>query len=355
MPGAPKLFAVDVTGQIPAKAEMIVVDSSAFDAALTARTLAKTGQRYWTIGGAAITLPDTALYTAEARQDVGARCLDKSEPRELPPEADGEMQAYRVTCFLCVNAETAEEAVAHTREALSGSRFELAAGGDPSNYQKNSEVDRLARGFIARVELGLEAPSPHKAVETVDAFLQGVRNHIANYRLLAVAPVVDAAPSANLAKENAQLKRALSVATGLIMEGEPGDSRAVSDVAVALASAMHGDMSPEVMEIIEREHERLQQPRDPEQRRPEPEIEVATDDTPRFEVLGYASQEDFDTRDFMPIAAGLEMRSDALDLARGQLEKFPIVKVQSNDRDFIQVLRREPATKPQERRRKPRP
>ena len=46
------------------------------------------------------------------------------------------------------------------------------------------------------------------------------------------------------------LEAALDLAVNIIMVNEPGDSRAVSDEAVALAAVSCGDTSPEVMAVI---------------------------------------------------------------------------------------------------------
>lgn len=48
-----------------------------------------------------------------------------------------------------------------------------------------------------------------------------------------------------------QLKKALTVAVGIIMKNEPPDSRAVSDIAVALASVDCDLVNEQVMNIIE--------------------------------------------------------------------------------------------------------
>ena len=45
-------------------------------------------------------------------------------------------------------------------------------------------------------------------------------------------------------------QQALELAVAIIMENEPGDSRAVSDVAVALCAVSVGDVSKPVMTVI---------------------------------------------------------------------------------------------------------
>ncbi len=47
-----------------------------------------------------------------------------------------------------------------------------------------------------------------------------------------------------------QLELALALAVNIIMAGEPGDSRAVSDVAVALAAVQCGLVDDKVMDVI---------------------------------------------------------------------------------------------------------
>lgn len=48
----------------------------------------------------------------------------------------------------------------------------------------------------------------------------------------------------------AALEKALELATEIIMKNEPGDSRAVSNEAVALAAVVSGDTSEPVMAVI---------------------------------------------------------------------------------------------------------
>lgn len=55
-----------------------------------------------------------------------------------------------------------------------------------------------------------------------------------------------------LEHENSCLRKALSVATNMLIVHEPPDSRGVSDEFVALASVQCGDMSPPVMAVIDR-------------------------------------------------------------------------------------------------------
>jgi hypothetical protein len=59
-----------------------------------------------------------------------------------------------------------------------------------------------------------------------------------------------------------------------------------------------------------------------------------------YEVRGYASQDAFDAVKFTIIEDGLHRRTDALRLGHMNLDTFPIVKVQSDDREFIEILRR---------------
>jgi hypothetical protein len=48
-----------------------------------------------------------------------------------------------------------------------------------------------------------------------------------------------------------QLKQALEIAVNIIMASEPGDSRAVSDIAVALAAVSCDIVDDKVMAVIE--------------------------------------------------------------------------------------------------------
>ena len=47
------------------------------------------------------------------------------------------------------------------------------------------------------------------------------------------------------------IERALALAVSMLAPHEPGDSRAVSDEFVAIASVACGDTSPRVMEVID--------------------------------------------------------------------------------------------------------
>jgi len=55
-----------------------------------------------------------------------------------------------------------------------------------------------------------------------------------------------------LEQENSCLRKALSVATSMLIHHEPPDSRAVSDEFVAIAAVQSGDMSMPVMTVIDR-------------------------------------------------------------------------------------------------------
>lgn len=55
-----------------------------------------------------------------------------------------------------------------------------------------------------------------------------------------------------LEQENDCLRKALSVATAMLIVHEPPDSRAVSDEFVAIAAVQSGDMTPPVMAVIDR-------------------------------------------------------------------------------------------------------
>jgi hypothetical protein len=53
-----------------------------------------------------------------------------------------------------------------------------------------------------------------------------------------------------MTNREAELREAFVLAVNMIMANEPGDSRAVSNEAVALAAVAFGDTSPEVMNVI---------------------------------------------------------------------------------------------------------
>lgn len=76
------------------------------------------------------------------------------------------------------------------------------------------------------------------------------------------------------ADEVERLKRALSVATCLVMKHEPGDSRAVSDIAVALTSVVCEVDNPESWEIIDAMYEKQK----PKQEEPDDDTDYHTPD-----------------------------------------------------------------------------
>lgn len=59
-----------------------------------------------------------------------------------------------------------------------------------------------------------------------------------------------------------------------------------------------------------------------------------------YEVTGYRSQDEFDSRQFCEIAGSLCSKRDAMKIGRASLAEYPIVKVRSNDLEFIEILRR---------------
>jgi len=59
-----------------------------------------------------------------------------------------------------------------------------------------------------------------------------------------------------------------------------------------------------------------------------------------YEVIGYADEAAFNAVQFVEIDDGLLNKREALNLGRSALVEFPIVKVQSDDREFIEILRR---------------
>ena len=63
---------------------------------------------------------------------------------------------------------------------------------------------------------------------------------------------------------------------------------------------------------------------------------------PTYEVLVYDSEDDFNRSPLatIPQIDGMTRKREALREGRLWLAEFPIVKVQSSDREFIQVLRK---------------
>jgi hypothetical protein len=60
-----------------------------------------------------------------------------------------------------------------------------------------------------------------------------------------------------------------------------------------------------------------------------------------YEVKGYESEAAFDAVQFQIVDDGIRYRQAALRVGREALKEFPIVKVQSGDREFIEILRRD--------------
>lgn len=59
-----------------------------------------------------------------------------------------------------------------------------------------------------------------------------------------------------------------------------------------------------------------------------------------YDIHAYNTQADFDAVRFVLMAFDLPRKHEALKLGRDYLAEFPIVKVQSDDREFIEILRR---------------
>lgn len=57
-----------------------------------------------------------------------------------------------------------------------------------------------------------------------------------------------------------------------------------------------------------------------------------------YEVQGYKSQEDYDKYIYDQIDRDLINKKDALKIGKEFLKDYPIVKVQSSDREFIELL-----------------
>lgn len=148
-------------------------------------------------------------------------------------------------------------------------------------------------------------------------------------------------PSLIVAGRIEALERALSVATGLLMERELAYSERVSDVTTALGSVRSGDASPAVMDIINRQHTRLLQAQ-------------GAREPSRFKVLGFMNQQDLNEDRGVVIAEDMWTKSAAQAVGRNHLDEHPIVMVRSDDREFIQVLPREhPSDQLQRRRMRP--
>jgi len=63
--------------------------------------------------------------------------------------------------------------------------------------------------------------------------------------------------------------------------------------------------------------------------------------TNTYEILGYKSQKDFDNFTSTLLDEGLMNITDAMKNAKDFLIHYPIVKVQSYDREYIEILKRD--------------
>ncbi len=57
-----------------------------------------------------------------------------------------------------------------------------------------------------------------------------------------------------------------------------------------------------------------------------------------YDVYGYKTQEDFDNRDYVVVDEGLTRRKDAMKIGKDSLNEYAVIKVQSDDREFIEIL-----------------
>lgn len=96
-------------------------------------------------------------------------------------------------------------------------------------------------------EVGLEAAS--RTITRLRSELEQARGMVEELSDDLTALKVD---YAGLSDDLANQRKALDVAAYIIMQGEPGDSRAVSDEAVAICAAASGDTSEAVMSVINR-------------------------------------------------------------------------------------------------------
>jgi len=59
-----------------------------------------------------------------------------------------------------------------------------------------------------------------------------------------------------------------------------------------------------------------------------------------YEVRGYSSQERFDNVDGTCLEYNMTRKREAMKSGKNMLKIYPIVKVQSSDREFIEILTR---------------
>ncbi|HWY35051.1 MAG TPA: hypothetical protein VNX68_10420 [Nitrosopumilaceae archaeon] len=59
-----------------------------------------------------------------------------------------------------------------------------------------------------------------------------------------------------------------------------------------------------------------------------------------YEILGYRTKEDFTDRNFLELASGFTNKEEAVKRAKQLFlsSTYAVVKVQSNDREFIQII-----------------
>lgn len=58
-----------------------------------------------------------------------------------------------------------------------------------------------------------------------------------------------------------------------------------------------------------------------------------------YEVLGYVSQQDYDDYNFETIDEFVPTKEEAIEIGNDALDYYKIVKVQSNDREEISILK----------------
>lgn len=63
-------------------------------------------------------------------------------------------------------------------------------------------------------------------------------------------------------------------------------------------------------------------------------------ETPLYEILGYDSKKAFEARSYSVLDSDLKIKSLALLVGKLYLKNYPIVKVQSHDREFIKILKK---------------
>ena len=67
-------------------------------------------------------------------------------------------------------------------------------------------------------------------------------------------------------------------------------------------------------------------------------IEFMLGEEPTYEIYGYMTSSDFEGRNFTVLDEGIEDKDEAMKLGEEYLEEYYKVKVQSTDREVIEIL-----------------